>query len=145
MFPFSTTFTQIQSIRNNIFLTGFYTISKKSKLIGCDDVKLETIGQNIRKYRDKKKMTQEILAEKAEVTTNYIGMIERGEKTPALDTFLLIANALEVSADMLLADVLYNGYEIKESLLSEKIGDLPAKDRERIYDVVDVMIKHSNK
>ena len=68
---------------------------------------LTSIGMNIRKYRKQRKLSQEQLAEKAGLSTNYIGMLERGEKTPSLETFLKIANILDVSADMLLADVLY--------------------------------------
>jgi len=108
-------------------------------------MRLDTIGKNIRKYRTQKKLRQDELAEKTDLSTNYIGMVERGEKIPALDTFLKIANALEVSADMLLADVLYNNYTIKDSLLAEKLDKLTSDDREKIYDVIDTMIKHSSK
>ena len=107
-------------------------------------MKLETIGKNIRKYRNQRKLRQDQLAEKTDLSTNYIGMIERGEKIPALETFLKIANTLEVSADMLLADVLYNNYAIKDSLLADKLEKLSAEERTRIYDVIDTMIKHSS-
>ena len=55
------------------------------------------------------------------MTTNYIGMIERGEKIPSLETFINILNSLGVSADMVLSDVLDNGYTVKDSLLNEKL------------------------
>ena len=48
-------------------------------------MKLATIGKNVRKYRLMKKLRQEDLAEKAGLTTNYIGMVERGEKIPSLE------------------------------------------------------------
>lgn len=51
---------------------------------GGDEMKLATIGKNVRKYRLMKKLRQEDLAEKAGLTTNYIGMVERGEKIPSL-------------------------------------------------------------
>ena len=63
----------------------------------------ESIGKNIRKYRLEKKLRQEDLAERAGLSTNYIGMVERGEKIPALETFITILNVLEVSADVILA------------------------------------------
>ena len=69
-------------------------------------MKLDTIGKNIRKFREIKKLRQEDLAEKTDLTTNYIGMIERGEKIPSLETFINILNSLGVSADMVLSDVL---------------------------------------
>mgnify|MGYP003295660798 CR=1 FL=1 len=70
-------------------------------------------------------------------------MVERGEKIPSLETFLKIANALEVSADMLLADVIYTNYAVKDSLLADKLDKLSPDERSKIYDVVEVMIKHS--
>ncbi len=103
---------------------------------------LVSLGQNIRKYRVKKGMRQEDLAEKVGLSPNYIGSLERGEKIPALLTFIEIANVLEVSADMLLCDIIKSGYHIKNSLLSEKMEKLSSKDKEMIYDVIDTIIKH---
>lgn len=106
-------------------------------------MKLDTIGKNIRKFREIKKLRQEDLAEKTYLTTNYIGMIERGEKIPSLETFINILNSLGVSADMVLSDVLDNGYTVKDSLLNEKLEKLVPEDRNRIYEVIDTMMKHS--
>lgn len=102
-----------------------------------DVMQLDTIGKNIRKYR------QEDLAERAGLTTNYIGMVERGEKIPSLETFIKILNALEVSADMILADVLDTGYTVKNSILNEKLAKLAPEDRSKIYEVIDTLLKHS--
>ena len=106
-------------------------------------MKLDTIGKNIRKYRLAKKLRQEDLAEKAGFSANYIGMVERGEKIPSLETFITILNALDVSADMVLADVLSTGYIVKNSMLNEKLSKLSNDDREKIYEVIDILIKHS--
>lgn len=106
-------------------------------------MKLDTIGKNIRKYRLAKKLRQEDLAEKAELSANYIGMVERGEKIPSLETFITILNALDVSADMILADVVSTGYIVKNSMLNEKLSKLSNDDREKIYEVIDILIKHS--
>lgn len=106
-------------------------------------MKLDTIGKNIRKFREIKKLRQEDLAEKTDLTNNYIGMIERGEKIPSLETFINILNSLGVSADMVLSDVLDNGYTVKDSLLNEKLEKLVPEDRNRIYEVIDTMMKHS--
>lgn len=104
----------------------------------------DSIGQNIRKYRNTKKLRQEDLAEKTDLSVTYIGMIERGEKIPSLETFISIVNALGVSADMILADVIENGYTVKNSLLDEKFEKLTKEDREKIYAVIDTMVKHSH-
>ena len=101
---------------------------------------LKTIGKNIRKYRKEKDIRQDKLAEMADLSTNYIGMIERGEKIPSLEAFLKICEALDVSADMLLADTNYNGYRVKDSILSDKLNTLSEDERNKIYEIIDVMI-----
>ena len=120
-----------------------YTISVYYTLIGGAVMRLESVGKNIRKYRLMRKLRQEDLAEKADLSINYVGAIERGEKTPSLESLISIINALGVSADMILVDVLDNGYLVKDSLLAQKLDKLSAEDRSQIYDVIDTMIKHS--
>ncbi len=106
-------------------------------------MKLDSIGRNIRKYRLAKKLRQEDLAEKSGLSKNYIGMIERGEKITSLEALISILNALEISADMVLNEVVNVGYTVKNSLLNEKIAKLATDDRDRIYDVIDTLIRHS--
>lgn len=100
-----------------------------------------TIGKRIRKYREAKGWRQEDFAEKVGLSVTYTGMIERGEKVPKLETFITIANVLEVSADLLLADVLSTGYNIKSSEMTKDIASLSPSERDRIYSVVNAMIK----
>ena len=104
---------------------------------------LESIGKHISKVRHLQKLRQEDLAEITGLRTNYIGAVERGEKIPSLETFIDILNALSVSADMVLSDVLREGYKIKASTFSDQLKTLSAKDQKRIFDVVEVLIKHS--
>lgn len=100
-----------------------------------------SIGKRIRKYREAKGWRQEDFAEKTGLSVTYTGMIERGEKVPKLETFITIANVLNVSADLLLADVLSTGYSIKSSEMTEEISSLAPFERDRIYSVVNTMIR----
>ena len=100
-----------------------------------------SIGKRIRKYREAKGWRQEDFAEKTGLSVTYTGMIERGEKVPKLETFISIANVLEVSADLLLADVLSTGYNVKSSRMTEEIEALAPMERDRIYGVVSTMIE----
>ena len=104
-----------------------------------------SIGKRIRKFREHKGWRQEDFAEKIGLSVTYTGMIERGEKVPKLETFITIANVLEVSADQLLADVLTTGYDIKSSALTEEIAKLTPTERERVYKVITAMIEFDKK
>lgn len=55
------------------------------------------IGENLRKVRERKAITQEQLALDAGLNRAYIGYIERGERNPSTDTLVKIAKALKVS------------------------------------------------
>ena len=53
------------------------------------------LGQNIRQVRELKKISQEELGFRIKSARNYIGCIERGEKSPSLDVIFDIAQALD--------------------------------------------------
>ena len=96
---------------------------------------IDSIGKNIREARLALNLRQEDLAERTDLSAKYIGMIERGEKVPALQTLIKIANCLGVSSDLLLSEV----------LVADKIDTLSDEEKSRIYDVVDILIKHAQK
>jgi transcriptional regulator with XRE-family HTH domain len=70
-----------------LFLSLFVAAKQKHHII---------LGENIRSIRKKAHMSQEKLAEKADLHHNYIGEIERGEKAATIDTLLKIAKGLRV-------------------------------------------------
>ena len=102
-----------------------------------------SIGANIKKYRIEKGITQSQLAEMTDVSTNYIGILERGDKAPSLPMLVNIANSLGVTADMLLHGVLKDNYKIKASLLLDRINALPTKEQDRIFAVLETLIDHA--
>ncbi|MDQ0247226.1 transcriptional regulator with XRE-family HTH domain [Bacillus fengqiuensis] len=57
---------------------------------------MERIGQNIKMYRELKKMTQTELALKARLGVSTITKFENGEKTPDRQTLLKISTVLDV-------------------------------------------------
>lgn len=54
------------------------------------------LGKNVKYHRYKKNFTQEQLAELLEVSTNYIGRLERGQHSPSLEKIEKISNTLGV-------------------------------------------------
>ncbi len=66
---------------------------------------LENFGSRVREERNNKGLSQEQLAEKANLHRTYIGMIERAEKNITLLNIAKIANALEIKIAKLLNDI----------------------------------------
>lgn len=56
----------------------------------------EIFGSKVRLARNKRKITQEELAEKAGLHSTYIGQIERGIRNPSLININKIKNALKI-------------------------------------------------
>jgi transcriptional regulator with XRE-family HTH domain len=63
------------------------------------------VGETIRTERKKAHMSQEKLAEKADLNRNYIGEIERAEKKITLETLEKIAKVFKLHITDLLRDV----------------------------------------
>ncbi len=59
------------------------------------------LGLNIKKYRDKANLTQQMLADKIDKSLNFVGKIEVAFSKPSLDTVIDIADALGVSVSEL--------------------------------------------
>lgn len=63
---------------------------------------LNLFGENVRKFRRLLDISQEELANRADLHRTYIGMIERAEKNITLVNMEKIANALKVNIEDLL-------------------------------------------
>lgn len=55
---------------------------------------IKQFGWNVRKLRQKRRWTQEQLAQHAGLTPNYIGFVERGERNITLKNAVKIAKGL---------------------------------------------------
>ena len=75
------------------------------------------LGRQIRYIRKRRKMSQAQLAETAGISNNFVGLIERGERFPSLETVDHIAKALKTDLKELFAFSVSKGE--KEKLISE--------------------------
>jgi len=126
-------------------LQYLYYSSYENRVWKVKIVNAKHIGKQIKKYREEKGIKQEKFAESVDLSSNYMSAIERGVKVPKLETFVRIANALSVSSDLLLSDVLDSGYVVKSSILSEGISKLSPQEQQKILHVVETMGKDAQK
>jgi len=61
------------------------------------------VAQNLRSLRLQRNLSQESLGRKTRLSVSYVSMLERGQRTPPLDTLEVLAKALGVSPLELLA------------------------------------------
>jgi transcriptional regulator with XRE-family HTH domain len=63
------------------------------------------LGDELRKAREAAGLTQEKLAFKADVSRNYVSLLERGEKSPTVQLFLRLCKALGVKASTIIGRI----------------------------------------
>lgn len=90
------------------------------------------IGQRIKAAREQAHITQSELAKIIGLSTHYVSAIERGIKTPKLETFVAIAKTLGISADWLLQSELGTTVNILVSDVSATMSKLPEDTQIRI-------------
>lgn len=66
---------------------------------------LKNLGKNIRTLRLNQGISQEELAFKIDSARNFIGCIERAEKSPTIYTLFRIAQALNVKIEEIVKDI----------------------------------------
>ena len=93
-------------------------------------------GKRLKFLRTKANYTQEKLAEMANMSSAYLGEIERGKKV------IDIINALGLSADYVLCNELQSGEPYVFDDLTAKLKDLNPKQRKTVLDIVDGYLKN---
>lgn len=94
------------------------------------------IGQRIKIARIKKKLTQEVLSEKINVSPQHVSNIETGNSSVSLPTLVAIANTLGVSVDELLCDTSLSSKAVFENELEEVLRDCNEYEIRFITDIV---------
>lgn len=105
----------------------------------------EMLGRRIREERQKLNITQETLAEAVDLTTAFIGQVERGERALTLENLVKVANRLGVSVDYLLADSLTSQHDATLIQLSKLLTGRTLAEKEMAVDVVKTMLSHTER
>lgn len=84
---------------------------------------MATIGDRIREIREKRKMTQDQLAEAADISKGFLSDVENNKRNISSQGLLRIANSLGASVEYLLRG------EIKESTVQEPVVIPPELSR----------------
>lgn len=103
---------------------------------------LKNIGSNIKRIRATKSLTQNQLAEKANISTVHMSHIETGSVAMSLDTLINIANALGTTPDSLL----FGEYKLPDNY-ADSIFEKLTSDETRLIVEISKLLEtlHINK
>ena len=89
----------------------------------------KSLGKRVRTARMKKGYSQEQLADILQISQAHVGHIESGRSTPALPTFVKLANALDTTTDALLFDSLQVSLDSYDLDFKELLSDCTPNQR----------------
>ncbi|MDO4536267.1 MAG: helix-turn-helix transcriptional regulator [Clostridium perfringens] len=97
-----------------------------------------TTGDIIKNLRKTKKITQQELATKCNLSKNALWNYENNKRTPNIDVLTKIANALEININLLLDEKKYLNYLVRQSLKNEIDGTVrnSIEDQKKIKKIV---------
>lgn len=75
------------------------------------------LGKQIRKYRKNSGFTQEVLAEKVNLSVQHLSRIESGLYTPSLNTFFTLAKELKMDLKEFGFDINSTKNDLKDDLI----------------------------
>jgi len=99
------------------------------------------IGLCVRHIRKMRNMTQEQLAESADLSVTFISNIENGKISISAETVIRLSLALKVSSDRLLNI----GPEKDEKQIRGFIKECTADETELLLEIIELIIKLKNK
>lgn len=105
---------------------------------------LSYLGERIRTRRKELGITIEQLAEKIDIGYNHLSNIERGKKTPSLETLIKIVNALDTTADIILKDSVEYAKPHLQNDIVKGIENLDSEGLRIVSEVLSVLIKNLN-
>lgn len=97
------------------------------------------IGNNIYKYRKKKKLTRENLAEKSNLSSNHIYELEMGNCMPTTITLIDICNALNISLSNLIDLKLINNNTESSEIFLDDFQKLTDKEKKSVIQLIKYM------
>ena len=100
------------------------------------NVDYKLIGERIQRVRKSRGMTQEIMAEKLDVSIGYVSQVERGITKISLDLLGAISSILDCDIAELVTGSAKNSNEYMESELISEIRKLDGKKKRYILEII---------
>ena len=106
-------------------------------------VDYKEIWKRIRQKRKEKKLTQEALAEKLDITVGYVSQMERGVTKISLERLAEIGAVLDTELSSFLNGTVQKQNSYLQTELAEKIEKLGQKDRQLLSEILDAMLRNA--
>src|ERR1035437_4311589 len=93
-----------EKVKTNVLCLRLRRNAILTRMAQAKSVLSDAFSQVVKKHREKRNLSRSALAELSGLHQTYIGLLERGERSPNLDTAKAIADALGVSLNKMIAE-----------------------------------------
>jgi transcriptional regulator with XRE-family HTH domain len=98
------------------------------------------LGERVTALRKKKGLTQSKLAERAEISNNYVSNIENHHSIPSLETLLKICDALETTPNDLILNINTESVNYSNSDILELLNQCSPIEKRYIKSFIKVFL-----
>lgn len=102
-------------------------------------IEFEKIGKKIKEIRLSKNLTQEYIANMADVNTSHISNIENNRVKISLPTLVHICNALDVTVDYVLSDEYLSPSTALDQAILHELDSCDKDTKERILKIIQIL------
>lgn len=101
------------------------------------------LGSKIRNYRKKRGLTQEKLCSILGIDISGYSAVENGKKSPLTETLCEIMRELKIKPSELFDFIEYDSSDedIMDNILIQKIKGLTSKNKQKVSDIIDLLIR----
>lgn len=99
------------------------------------------LGKRIAARRKARKIKQNILADKLQISNNHLSAIENGKENPSLETLLNLCEELQVTPDYLLFGKMYSNNVPK--YIAENLRLCRQEDIELVKEMVEILVERN--
>lgn len=108
------------------------------------EIDLYELGKKISKARIRKDLTQEVLAEKLDITNTFLSNIETGKRKMSFDTLILVAEELDLSLDYLIFGENVEkdeNYKLFIKQIYRHMEKLNETNKQKLLDILDIIVE----
>lgn len=103
------------------------------------EINFENISRKLKEIRLSKGLTQEYVADMADVNTSHISNIENNRVKISLPTLIHICNALDVTVDSILAEEYKEPSTVLEQEILHELRSCPTETQKQILKIIKAL------
>ncbi len=105
----------------------------------------KALGKNIKSARKARGLTQEMLAERIDISPVFVSQVEGGVRKPSLETVYNLAKTLNVTTDQLLDNTEKSISNSKREEFDMLLKGRTSEEINMIFDMSKELLNHVNK